>query len=193
MIFFDGDDFFLKNKKKVIYLFFLSIFVNCSDQTDVTSQYAKIRIVGSFEYPQGSVSGSFEPITQTYSVQSILLRAADGSVMNLYNSDAFEVRISKRPLLVKEALIEEKYIGQSFTSFEMTVNQLMTASSKYEQNHQITLPSGSITLSDSIAIPKGQNLIFTIYVQWRGTVTRNEEAQVDTMVAPTYRVVFEKS
>ena len=172
--------------------FAIGLQTTCSVDDSLTSQTIKTRMVGAFESPTGA-TGEFEPITQTYEIQSIGLVGSDGSTVTLFSGEPISARIGKRPFLIHEKTLTSDFVGLAFDSFQVVVDTTVAGSSKFNKEHSIVLPSGEITYDTAFVVPEGQGLVFTIVVQWRGTITRDEAASTDTMSVPTFRIEFKKS
>lgn len=177
---------------KITYLIFVLQIEACSVEDEINAQMLRVRILGGFEQPP-QASGQYEPITQTYQIEQINLIGSDNATINLYTDSPISARISNRPLLIFEKQLSENFIGLAFNQLQIIVNKEVKATSKYNKNHTLTLETNEIFYSSPFIVPKGQSLVFTIIVQWRSTVSRDEGAKTDVMSLPTFRVTLEKS
>lgn len=169
----------------------LLLFLLSCDGFEIGGQKIAIRIMGAFERADDS-TGTYEPISETFTLKEANLVAEDGT-KTLVSEESAVARINNRPLLYFDRKVPDSAVGMKFSQFEITFEPEVVGRSKYASSQKITLPSETLTYDTSFTIEKGKNIIFTVLVQWRGTVVRDEATRTDVIEVPSLRITFEQS
>ena len=141
-----------------------------------------VAMQGTFEAPVDAV-GNAEPKFVKFTLTGVSMTGLDGTVTDIYKSDPLAVRIISRPQIIHEVEVKD-YVGETFTQLTVTFDSAIEAGGKYEESMPLTLTTPNADYLGSIAVEKAKAMRLDISVQWKDTVTRDDDAKTETMTSP---------
>lgn len=171
----------------------LTTLIACDDEFASTDVGVKVRMWGVFEAPVNA-TGTFSPTWQAYEFIGItLIRADDGSAVDLYSGAPISVRIINRPQIIySETLgnLEGLSENDEFSSAEVRFSEILVGAGKLAEDYVVPLDSTNINYGLPFTVEPGKDLRFNINVLWKNTVTRDADGSpgTETMSAPTLRL-----
>ena len=170
------------------------IFIICSCSTGSvlsTKSILKIRMFGSLEAPVGA-EGTSSPVSQTYLFKGVTLTKADGSGdVELYEDDAFTVRIVSRPQLIFQYDKLGDYVTDkvSFSAAKVKFDPQVVVATKETDDAVLTLDSGDFSLTEDLTPEDSTNYTLNLKVSWGKTVTTQEDG-TEIIAAPSIALTY---
>lgn len=145
-----------------------------------------IAMFGAFEAP-ADATGNAEPRSQTYTLQDVALVAADGTVVDLYDEDAKEVRIINRAQIIHAADLSD-YKENSYASIRVQFAAGVVGAGNLEDELTLTLADPVIVYAQTFTVEKAIAQRLEIQVNWKNTITRDDDADpvTEVMAAPAF-------
>ena len=162
-------------------------FWGCAQSTklDLTEKLT-VAMQGVFEAPVDA-TGNADPKFEKFTLSAVTAVDSDGTSVNLYEDDPKEFRIISRPQIIFEADISD-YVDKSFNTVALTFDPTTTVGGKIESDLAVALTDASPMLTDTFTVEKAKGLRLDVKVQWKNTVTRDEDADPasETASSPTF-------
>jgi len=158
----------------------------CGESTSLdVPEKLEVVMLGSFTAP-ADAAGNAEPRHQTYTLVDVAATAADGTIIDLYEEDAKELKIINRSQIIHEADLAD-YVDTAFTQISVQFDPTVKGLGKIEEELTVTLPAPTLTLLEGFTVDSAAVLRLTIEAQWKNTITRDEELDPpEVMSAPTF-------
>ena len=164
----------------------------CSSATTSLTTAAKLTVVmyGVFEAPVDATGGA-EPRFQTYTLNSVDLVDGDGVVTALFSDPPKSLRIVNRSQIIAELPLTD-YVGKSFSSVRVGFDPDVVGGGKIEAAMPATLGNPVLELVEPITVAAAKDVRLKIKVQWKNTVSRDEDAdpKTEVMSAPGFSMAF---
>ncbi|MEZ4743392.1 MAG: hypothetical protein R3B45_13260 [Bdellovibrionota bacterium] len=170
----------------------LSILIHhaCSVNVD-QNKYLNVKMLATLIAPE-SATGSFDPVSQKYTLEGIYLSPdpTTGEEIELFDADPKEFTIIERSQIIFSKEIDSNWVGENFDKLTIRFNSEVTGTSKFTDDHSFTLSddaSTDVNYETSFQVEKGQGLEAIIKVQWKNTVVQdaNDEESYN-MSAPAF-------
>lgn len=163
-----------------------SLLVGCgSMSTDLAvKETLAVVMTGVFESPADAI-GNAEPKSLAFTLEDVTATTADGTVLDLYDADPVQYVIISRAQIVAEAELTE-YVDEVITALTVTFAADVVGKGKYDAEMTTTLTSASAIYQNTFTIEKAKAMQLDVNVQWKGIVTRDEEAATETMSSPAF-------
>jgi|LauGreDrversion4_2_1035121.scaffolds.fasta_scaffold1067670_1 hypothetical protein len=142
-------------------------------------------MAGSYETPDGA-AGNADPKFVAFTLNSVVLKSADGDLA-VFDGEPTEFRIISRDSLIAEKDLTDQE-GLAYTGAEVTFAADVTMGGKYADDLTATLAAPTATLTESLAIETAKTIKLFVKAKWRNTVTRDDDAETETAVAPSLSV-----
>lgn len=174
--------------KIVQYLILFFSLSACSSALDTTS-FLTIKMLGNLEAP-ADAEGTNDPRWQGYTLEGVYLIPETGDALSLYSDAPHEYKIINRSQIIYKKEVDSDWLDVNFSALTVQFDQTVTGGGKYSDSHELTLETGSISYSTPFTFKKGQGLTAVINVNWKNTMTRNEEVDppTESMALPEFDV-----
>lgn len=143
-----------------------------------------VAMIGVFEAPADAV-GSAEPKSVTFTVEGVTMTATDGTAIELFEGEPVDYKVVSRSQIIFEADLSE-YVKHDFSSISVTFAPTIIGKGKYEDEMPATLTISSAVYADAFTVEKGKALSLDIAVQWKSTVSRDDEAKTEAFSSPAF-------
>ncbi len=159
--------------------------VGCGSMTKIDlTEKLTIAMQGTFEAPPAA-DGNAEPKFVKFTLDDVTMTQTDGTVVDLYDADPLDLRIINRPQIIHEAKIKD-YVGSDFSQITVTFAADAEAGGKYETSMPLTLATSEADFVEAFSVEKAKSLRLDISVQWKNTVTRNDDDKSETVTSPAF-------
>jgi hypothetical protein len=149
------------------------------------SEKLTVVMYGVYEAPVDA-TGNVEPRQQHYTLTDVSLINTDGSATSIFvESEPKDLVIINRAQIIEEAPLAD-YAETSFAGFRVSFASAISGSGKYEAEMPATLSSATADLLEPVTVTKAKVYRLNVKVQWKNTVTRDEDAKTEEMSAPTF-------
>lgn len=164
----------------------LALFqLSCSQSTSLDlKERLTVAMLGIFEAPQDA-DGNGEPRSMAFTLQSVTLKSTEGSDVELFEDDPTEFSVINRSQIITEAEIGD-YVDQTFSGISVSFAPEVTVVGKIESDIPVTLVNSELFYEDLIEVKKAKSFRLNIKVQWKNTITRDEDAETETAVPPSF-------
>lgn len=159
----------------------------CGQATDLDlTELLSVAMQGTFEAPPAA-AGNAEPKALTFNIVGVTMTRDDGTVDDLFaaETEPKEVRIINRPQIVFEPEVAD-YVDVTYTKMTLTFDPTATAKGKYEDEMAVTLAQPVAEFEDTFTVEKAKSMRLDVSIQWKNTVTRDDDEETETMTSPTF-------
>lgn len=159
----------------------------CGDATKLDlTEVLSVAMQGTFEAPPAA-DGNSEPRALTFTILGLTMTRDDGTVDDLFadETEPKEVRIINRPQIVYEPEVHD-YVDVTYTKLTLTLDASATAKGKYEDEIAVTLAQPVAEFVDTFTVEKAKSMRLDLSVQWKNTVSRDDDEKTETMTSPTF-------
>lgn len=165
----------------------------CSSQSlTASTELLKVSMVGVFERTPDGV-GNAEPKRILFTLKGMEFLNDDGTTVDLWEgADEMTYRVISRPQIVFEKKISD-YVGTTFMGLRLTFDETITGTGKYESDLDASLADPRPKFFQSLKVEKGQEMVITVNIQWKNTITRDSSVSppTETMTPPSLRFSLE--
>lgn len=159
----------------------------CGQSTtlDLTEKLS-VAMQGTFEAPP-SAAGNAEPKAVTFQITGLTMTRADGTIDDIFQDETEpkEVRIINRPQIVYEPKVHD-FVDVAYTKLTLSLAATAEAKGKYEDAMSVTLAQPTADFVDTFTVAKAKSMRLDVSVQWKNTVTRDDDAKSEVMSSPTF-------
>lgn len=181
----------VKIKNKINIFIFLATFsvLGCGGLSLENKTYLTVKMVGNLVAPSTATGGQY-PAWQEYTLQGVYLSPdpESGEVLSLFNEDPKTYKIVSRPQIIYQKEIPSTWVGKSFESLILRFDTGVTAAGKFRDDYQIVLDSSDIIYETSFMVEEGRGIVVTVNVNWKNTITRNDDTDTETWTLPDFVV-----
>jgi hypothetical protein len=165
----------------------------CSSQSlTPTNELLKVAMVGVFERTPDGV-GNAEPKRILFTLKGLEFLNDDGTATDLWDgADETTYRVISRPQIVFEKKISD-YVGTTFMGLRITFDETVKGAGKYQSDLDASLADPRPKFIQSLRVEKGQEMVITVNIQWKDTITRDSSVSppTETMTPPSLRFSLE--
>jgi hypothetical protein len=194
-----------KFTSKTLAVAALFLVVGCGTAEESINSTEKLSLVmrGDFTVPFDQVTyptaianqsriaapatGNNDPKNETFTLSGLSLLDAEGTTIDLFEgSTATEYIIVNRNQIIFEADLsdhKDTVISSATVSFSAAV----TASSPAKEDLSITLPQTDYVHTETWTVTSAIDKRLMLYVQWKNTVTVDEDSGAESIIAPSIR------
>ena len=142
----------------------------------------------SSDVPTGA-AGNASPDALTLTLQGIqLTNKTTSEVVEVYEDDAKEFKIIDRDQILYKIPVTD-LDGTTYSSGSIVFESVATLKSKYEAELPFDLSTVPATTTQEFTCGTGQECTLHVYVAWKNILTRDTDAETDTLdLRPTFRV-----
>ncbi|MBP6219102.1 MAG: hypothetical protein KA436_11000 [Oligoflexales bacterium] len=178
-------------RSQVLVMCFLLGGISCSDFKDPTQSVLTIKMMGVSKVPS-SVTGSFDPISETFELTAAAITDETGKVTDFLEAKGpSSIRVIDRPQIVVSEKLSSDMLSLTYSSLKITLSTAATANSIHVKDQEISLPVSEILYSSPFQLVKGKNMTFVVNVLWKNSVTRSEDSPPsDSISSPDFEIVI---
>lgn len=155
----------------------------CGNPLEPKGQMLDLVVFGVYKAPEGA-GGNFSPKFYEMTVQQISLHGVDGETIIFEpGRSGKDLRIIDRPQIVYSKDISD-YEKMSFISATVVFDADVVVGGKYQSDYPLSLTSNSVSTTEPFTIGKSQGLRMTTKIEWRNTIVRDEQAEMESISQP---------
>ena len=157
----------------------------CADTSLDLKEKLDVAMQGTFEAPVDA-DGNAEPRFQTYVLTNIVLVDSDGVETSLFtDTEPLELKIVNRSQIIYEADLHD-LVNKSYASARVSFQSTVLGGGKYGDAMSVELIDPDLDIPDALTVETATNYRMNVQVQWKNTVTRDDDAGTETMTAPSF-------
>lgn len=147
-----------------------------------------VRMLGSLSQPAGA-TGTASPVAGIFLFNQVSLQPAEGGdPVELYTEEPLDLRIINRPQEIWSTVDLTELVDIEFSSATVELDDTVIIVDQDENEHNINLDSGSLTIDELFTITDGKETTITIRAVWGKTITPAVDETDAVVSAPTFSV-----